>query len=816
MIKFLRRAVILLFVFVLGVAGSSFLLNSETTDDRSDMNDPVFPEVMVDFDGNYANRMYGYAQPMQSDFTRDSVTPIDTSKELSFVINAYDTKVKSLSYEIRTSDGSKVLENRKIKSLDKQDSYLTTTIKLSSDLLMNQEYSLQLSLETNKGTAYYYTRVVSRSNVNAAQYVKFVASFYEKCLDKASAEDLTAYLESDTSSTSTNYTDININSTFAQISWGNLNPQIYRKGIPVVKDINETTASLSVEYQIAALDEDGNQEIYDVTEFYRMRYTETRIMLLDFKRSASQVFEESSISISDKGLLLGVRDKNVEYMMNEKAGVLAFVQEGDLWSYSPDDGNFSRIFSFRKETDGDFRDSRYQHNIKIIRVEDNGDVDFVLYGYMNRGVREGYCGVCVYHYSNDQNVVEEKVFIPSTESYEFLKEDLGTLTYVNKNNQLFLLFAQKLYQVDIETGTSQVLEEGIKQNHFVVSDTKAHAAWLIESGDDAGKIREIEFDSLKTRDISPESGKNLRALGFMNEDLVYGILSDEDILTDANGHETEGISTFRIESFKGKVKKEYRQDGLYITNVTVGSTMMEFELSAKSGNAYTVQKKDNIMNNKKASGSQIDVALITTNRAGTLIRLTMTQKPETDSPLLVCSKIESTEDSSVTLDTTVPQGELYYVYAYGSLDRIYTDPAAAVKRADAQTGVVLNRAQQYVWERGNKKTKLQMNIEDVPESIRTANWKKKELQDSLGDMGTVIDLTGCTLDNVLYEVSAQRPVIAKTGENSSVVIVGYDEYNTYLYDPATGQISPYGMNDSTALFESAGNVFLTYIENVIE
>lgn len=94
MIKFLRRAVILLFVFVLGVAGSSFLLNSETTDDRSDMNDPVFPEVMVDFDGNYANRMYGYAQPMQSDFTRDSVTPIDTSKELSFVINAYDTKVK--------------------------------------------------------------------------------------------------------------------------------------------------------------------------------------------------------------------------------------------------------------------------------------------------------------------------------------------------------------------------------------------------------------------------------------------------------------------------------------------------------------------------------------------------------------------------------------------------------------------------------------------------------------------------------------------------------------------------------------------------
>ena len=92
--------------------------------------------------------MYGYAQPMQSDFTRDSVTPLDTSKELSLVVNPYDTKVTSLSYEIRTSDGSKVLENLMVKSLYMLYSYLATTIKFSSDLLMNQEYSLQLSLET--------------------------------------------------------------------------------------------------------------------------------------------------------------------------------------------------------------------------------------------------------------------------------------------------------------------------------------------------------------------------------------------------------------------------------------------------------------------------------------------------------------------------------------------------------------------------------------------------------------------------------------------------------------------------------------------
>lgn len=62
-----------------------------------------------------------------------------------------------------------------------------------------------------------------------------------------------------------------------------------------------------------------------MTDFYRMRYTETRIMLLDFTRSAHQIFNPERSVISDKGLLLGVGDKNVSYMANKDASVVAFV-----------------------------------------------------------------------------------------------------------------------------------------------------------------------------------------------------------------------------------------------------------------------------------------------------------------------------------------------------------------------------------------------------------------------------------------------------------------------------------------------------------
>ena len=813
--RILKKAGILLLVFLLGTVGTALLLNSEFTDNRSDFNDAVFPEVMIDMNGTLINRMYGYAQPMQTDFTRDSVTPLDTSKKLTFKVNPYDSEVQSFSYEIRTSDGSKVLENKKIKNLSKEDRYLSVDVEIGSDLRMNQEYSMQIALEMKKSTAYYYTRVVSRSQVHASDYAAFVKYFCEACLDKNSADALGSYLEPKTTGASTNYSGININSSLSEVSWGTLAPQLRQEGIPVIKEINETTASVTLEYQITSQNENEETEIYDVKEFYRMKYQDTRIYLLDFRRSANQVFDGILPVCSDDGIILGVRDKNVEYMMNDAATVIAFVQEGDLWSYSPGNEKINQIFSFRKAEDGDFRDSRTQHDIKIVRVTDEGDIDFVLYGYMNRGSHEGYEGIGVYHYNHDKNVAEERAFIPVSESFEFLKKDLEKLSYVNEKNELFLILAKNLYKINIEDNSSEILEKGIKNANFVSSDNNDHAAWLVSEGDEKGNIKEIDFDACKTRLIAPQKEQKLRTVGFMNEDLIYGILDKSDILKDEEGHKSVGIRTLRIEDFDGNVKKEYQKDGFYITDISVGDTLIEFELSAKSGDtSYVAQKKDTIMNNKKAAANTVRTELVSASRTGVRVKLVFNMTKQTDSPLTMYAKVSSTDKKDIVLDTQIPQETAYYVYGQGELDSIYTDPAKAVQRADTLGGVVLNRAQQSVWDRGNKKTKIQIGTEELPDILLQGTYDIKTLKKSLKKTGTVIDLSGCSLESVLYEVSAQRPVIAKTGTNTSVLIVGYDEYNTYLYDPVKKETYPYGLNDSTDLFQKAGNVFITYIEKV--
>lgn len=812
--NFFKRFLVLLVVFILGVAGTAFLMNNETTDDRSDMNDAVLPEVMVQFGDVLTNRMYGYRQPMEADFVRDSVTPLDTTKKLTLVVNPYVTKVRNLSYEIRTSDGSKVMENRTIKSLETgSDGYLRTEIEISSGLLMNQEYSLQITLSTNHGDAYYYTRVVSRSATYTEQYAKFADDFVQMSLDKTQADNLAAYLETSDSASSRNFAGLNINSPLADISWGNLNPQLSKAGIPVIKDINETTASISIEYEISAQNENGNTEYYLVTDFYRMRYDETRIRLLDFKRSASEIFDPSLSVISNSGLLLGVRSKDVDYLTNEDGSVTAFTQNGDLWSYVPDTGKFVEIFTFRRDTESDFRDARVEHDIKLLSVENNGDVDFMVYGYMNRGAHEGYSGVGIYHYNNDQGAIEEQVFIPCTESFEFLQEDLGTLSYVNQSGQLFIMIAGNLYQINIDENTYEVLADHIDSDDFGVSVTNAHAAWKSESGDYAGQIEFIDFDTMERRRIAPEASQKLDLLGFMNEDLIYGIVLDGDTLPNATGYMIDGITTFRIEGFDGTVKKEYHQDGLYVAGVTVGTTLMEFILVQKSGDIYKGVKKDNIMNNSTAATDKTSVEQTSSSRQGVIVRLTFEDSPSSEEPLILYAKVRNAGEKVVDIQVDKSSvEEVYYVYAGGGLDSVWTDPAKAVQRADKQTGVVLNRAQQYVWERGNMKTQITLNTTDIPEIIRTASLDVQNLQNGLGDSAKVTDLTGCSLENVLYEVSAQRAVIARTGSDSSVVIVGYDQYNTYLLDPSTGEVKPYGMNDSTALFKNAGNMFITYLE----
>lgn len=818
--KILTKAGILFVVFLLGVMVFSSFMNKKTTDNKMDLEKATLPVLSMKIGDQKVNRMYGHAQEMQVDFMRDSLTPLGTDKELTVSIDSKGHKIENLIYEVRTSDGSKVIENDKIKNFnEEEDGEKTVSFSLQKSILMNQEYSLILTLNTEEGEWYYYTRILQRSGLRTENYIDFAQSFSNKTFNKENLGDLKVYLESDNSVSNNSFANVNIHSSADLVTWGSLEPSVMQTGIPTIKDINETTGSVSLTYFITAEDDEGNQEYYQVDEFYRMRYDGSRIRLLDFERSAKEIFTGNAASVASGKINLGITSKNVQYVTSQTGEIIAFAQQGDLWSYNTSVNKLTQIFSFRQFDDIEEPDERNAislHDFKIIRVEENGDMDFVVYGYMNRGENEGYTGVAVYHYYNDENMLEEKIFLPSTKSYEFMEQDVQVLSYVSTDNLFYLMLQGKLYKIHMTEGNYEILKEGIENNCFLVSNSNKHVAWMEEMDPYASSnIVLMDLESGETTRITAEEGTKVRAFGFINEDLVYGIARDGDILTDASGTFCYAMKEVRIQNFEGEIVKSYAQDGVYLTDVDIQQGLIELKRAQWQTDHYAEITSDHIMNNVKSAEEAASVITVTTSRKGTTTGLVFAEDSRNKNPLMLISKYLVLEQIPV-LDMSMKEEieEAYYVYARGQLTEICENPGQAVRDADNLAGVVLNRAQQYIWERGNLRTKITLNMDDIPDCFKSASTDLSYLKENIGEEGTVLDFTGCSLDQVLYQLSAQRPVIVSLGEQGNRVIVGYDAYNTLLYNPADDTTSYMGLNDSRAAFEAAGNVFISYIEKL--
>ena len=75
----------------------------------------------------------------------------------------------------------------------------------------------------------------------------------------------------------------------------------------------------------------------------------------------------------------------------------------------------------------------------------------------------------------------------------------------------------------------------------------------------------------------------------------------------------------------------------------------------------------------------------------------------------------------------------------------------------------------------------------------------------------ILNLSGCTLDAMLYYVNQDIPVLSIKEDGTAVLIIGFNQQNIVLMDPENGKIYKKGMNDSREMFKENGNRFMTYI-----
>lgn len=838
--KGVLKAIILAAVFGVTLVVTSLLTHQNNIDLTTKMSEASLPTVSLKENGTEINELYGYTQEMDGTGVRDAIAPLGEDLTLPVIIKAYQSQIEAISYQVRTMDMERLMEEGSVESFFQQDGEVNVELQFENILEEGSEYILILTLQCDGRDVYYYTRIIRESGYHVQEAVDFVMNFHEQTFHGEDADSLATYLEPNAQADNTSLQKVTINSSLKQVTWADFKGERIGKPVPSIKEIGSSYNTIVLNYVMTAAGENGEVEYYNVEEYYRVRYGNSRMYLLNYERTMNEIFRGESERVTTGSISLGIRSQNVEYMTNERESVVAFVQEGELWSYNSDDNRLSRIYSFRGAEGIDERENNPQHQIKIIKIDEVGSMDFVVYGYMNRGEHEGNVGIAVYHYDGVGNTTEEELFIPSDKSYEMLKTEWGNIFYVSDGNVFYLLAGDNLYSINLYSRESKKVLSGLEAGQYAVSDTGRYIAWQDSDNRyhaDSLKIMDLEGEEI--REVTAGEGEYLLPVGFVQDDFVYGAARQSDVVIDSAGNTQFPMYRIQIIDETGEVVKDYQKDGYYITKAYVENETIFLNRVYQNGTGYVSAEQDTIKNQQLESGRNIVVETVQSGQKQSVVQFAFTGDREelTKAPQVVVPKeILVKEDRSVTLNTSTEQ-EIYYVYSAGKIVKATPFVAEAVITADNNMGVVIGDQQKYIWRRGRKSSQpvvgdvsvdlsqaggssaarcltailqtegISMDVEGL---LAQGETPKQILEEALTD-AKVIDLTGCSVEQVLYYVNLKTPVFAVVN-NEALLIVGYDEHNTILYNPQTNATYKMGLQDSKAMFDAAGNVFLGYIK----
>lgn len=808
------RAFVFIAVYVLAVMISSRLINQYAPDTAVQMTSSTFPLVYMRQNGINFNCLHGYNHEMDVSQMRYSITPLSEKREVTICIQTFGASVDSVSYEVVTIDGTQSLENTKVVRLEEDGDYITSMLTLGDGMYMNQEYVLKLQVTTGGRNIYYYTHVLLADGLHTADYLNFAAGFWDKCINKTDLDTVGAAVEpDDTTDTEGTLAHMDIHDSVKQLTWGDLNPQIYYKPTPRLTEINENTATMTLDYRISATAENGSTEVYNVHEYYRLRFTDSRVFLLNFERTTDQIFNpESNVVTADEGILLGVTGKSVEYMADEKARVVAFIQENVLWTYRRSSGIFTRVFGFPQQADMDERDFYKENSLRIMKVTSEGDVTFAVSGYMNRGAHEGDNGVGIYYFDAGSSLINELCFLRTTENTERVQMDTETCLYMTQDARtVYILLGGMLQRVDLTEGTVETISSDVNNDCCRGSVSGRYFAWLKEGlmyG--SGTIEFIDFETGQIREITGGENEYLRPLTFMKEDLVYGVAKGNDVAATHGGNGTFPMYRLNFMDGEGNTVKTYEPNGLYVVSVEQSDNLLNLKRVAWNGEIFADATPDQIVSTDTSDDVSLGMATKKDSRRQTVVLLRVGSSLADTTVTIGNSKMAAGRGSMVEMPQNPEPEDLFYVYASGGLDALCTYPNDAIVKADELFGVVVDHNQDYVWVRGDKDTEHEIELSDVPAVFTSGTLDTEKLEEGLGRK--VVDLTGCTLDEVLYFVAHDKPVLVNTREGIKC-IVGYDEYNTYLLNPGEEEWYYYGIQDSTDLFLASGNEFYSYTDS---
>ena len=838
--KTIIRIAVCVVVFLASALIIGSIMNQGHNNMTMEMAPATLPMITMESGGVACNELHGNTVELDVAYQKDCITLLGEGRQANFTVDTFGREITGISTEVRSIDGSRLIENSEVTGWKANGKSFSVSLTLKDLIDTNTQYSLTLILELEgEQKVYYYTTILWNDDVHISEILEFATDFHGKLYDKEMAKELTKYLEPNSKLTDNGtFHKVNIHSSFQQITWGSLEPVQEDAASIRLTQISGNVASLLMDF-VVSTGEGKNKIYYNVEEYYRVRYTSERMYLLDYERTMTQIPDTTRMYANDK-ILLGITDENVDMMESADGNTVVFSDMGQLLSYNATTNRLTVIFSFYDKDNADRRTLYDNHGIKILDVDEGGNVKFAVYGYMNRGRHEGETGIQIISYDNSLNTIEEEVYIPYSKSYAVLKDEMEQLLYRNRQQHVYFFLENGVYDVDLENRSAEQLVSIRQDDSLQVSENHEIIVW--QEGDDINHSNQLNVRNLNTGEqtvIRAEDGEAIRPLGFMGEDIIYGVARESDIRTENSGQIFYPMYKVCISNSSGDNLKEYGQDGIYIVDCAIEGNQITLSRIQRSENgSYQEILDDQIMNNVEEEPGQNKVVTADIDIYERYVQIqTKTTIDTRTIKVLNPKEVVFEGGRELTLDA-VSEVSRYYVYnAYG-VQGIYSAPGKAVKEAYDSAGVVANDRGITVWLKGNRVSRNQImaikeeSVTDQKNSLtvcldnilrhagitRNTEYDLAQgktaiqiLEENMTGV-QVLDLSGCSLDAVLYYVNQDIPVLAILEDGEAVLVTGFNEFNVVIMEPSTGKLYKKGMNDATTWFAENGNHFISYMK----
>lgn len=816
--------------FLAGIFLMSLMTRIGNRDMTTTMEDATLPVVYAEIDGQLCNEIHGYVEEMDGRYMKDVMAAVSQDHQLTLALEKYNAQVKNVSYEVRTMDQNRLIQNGQELSMEDDGQYLRYTLELKDLLEKEQDYLLILQVETESHPmVYYYMQLTYLGENHMKECMDFAREFHQVTVEKQTDSSYLSYLEPNGTMDGKSLGYVNIHSRSGPVTWGDM-PVSQTTDLKVrFTDVTADVASVILEYEIENTD---TKEFYQVEEALRVRYTASRMYLLGYERTAEKIFDPGKQLTEDGKISFGIRNGEIQNKKNKEENVVGFVQQGQLWCYDFGQNRLSMVYGF--QTGSDERGMYNEHDFRILKMEDSGSMNFLVYGYIDRGNYEGQSGILLCRYDALVNTVEEQFFLPSDKPFSAMKEDVGKLAVENNDGVAWISYKGMILQINLTDCSVKTLAENIDENWIQVSDSGQGAAWTDGT---AERIYLLDTENAQTKQIRADSGERVRALGFMEEDFIYGTARKEEICEDVTGQEIFPMYRVIIKNHNGgEVREfEYASKGKYVTDISIVENRIDLTCVQLTGDGsyaealpepitYTSEKKTNLLVWKTVYD---DVKRNETvlNYSGTVKSGNM-KRPKVKLVIF---------EGSRTLELDSAGMERYLAYAFDGQTEGFDTLSESIQWAYENMGSVWKGGICF-WSRGTRQTRVTLSGFEETEEAETAETgnaleqciqrmlRQKQIytevaaktaegtpvweicEQELGDNSCI--LSGCTLDMALYYVDNGMPVTAVTGDGA-VLLVGYDPQNVILWIPGQVELRTMGRGDASAAFAEGGNLFFT-------